>query len=84
MGADYSFEVKTVEIWAPTFFKHNDPSVAKYCVQKVDFFKMVEYGMNWKKNVEVVIWIWTAEYLSNSCSHVVKDFESEAKSRFNF
>jgi hypothetical protein len=24
MGADYSFEVKNIEIWVPTFFKHNN------------------------------------------------------------
>ena len=32
MGADYSFEVKNIEIWAPAFFKHNNSSVATvYC-----------------------------------------------------
>ena len=24
MGADYSFEVKNIEVWVPAFFKHND------------------------------------------------------------
>ena len=28
MGADYSFEVKNIEIWVPAFFKHNNSSVA--------------------------------------------------------
>ena len=28
MNADYSFEVKNIEIWAPAFFKHNNSSVA--------------------------------------------------------
>ena len=28
MGADYSFEVKNIEIRVPSFFKHNDSSVA--------------------------------------------------------
>ena len=28
MGADYSFEVKNIEIYVPAFFKHNDSSVA--------------------------------------------------------
>ena len=28
MFADYSFEVKNIEIWAPTFFKHNNSFVA--------------------------------------------------------
>ena len=27
-GADYSFEVKNIEIWVPVFFKHNNSSVA--------------------------------------------------------
>ena len=28
MGADYSFEVKNIEIWVPAFFKHKNSSVA--------------------------------------------------------
>ena len=28
MGADYTFEVKNIEIWAHTFFKHNNSSIA--------------------------------------------------------
>ena len=28
MGADYSFEMKNIEIWVPAFFKHNNLSVA--------------------------------------------------------
>ena len=28
MGADYSFEVKNIEIWVSAFFKHNNSSVA--------------------------------------------------------
>ena len=28
MGADYSFEVKNIEIWVPAFCKHTDSSVA--------------------------------------------------------
>jgi hypothetical protein len=28
MGADYSFEVKNIEIWAPAFFKHKQSFVA--------------------------------------------------------
>ena len=27
MGADYSFELKNIEIWVPAFFKHNNSSV---------------------------------------------------------
>ena len=32
MGADYSFEVKNIEIWVPPFFKHNNSFVAKVSV----------------------------------------------------
>jgi hypothetical protein len=32
MGDDYSFEVKDIEIWAPTFFKHNNSSVTTVIV----------------------------------------------------
>ena len=28
MDADYSFEMKTIEIWAPAFFKHNNSFVS--------------------------------------------------------
>ena len=28
MGADYSFEVKNIEIWVPAFFKHSNSSIA--------------------------------------------------------
>ena len=28
MGANYSFEVKNIEIWAPEFFKHNNSFIA--------------------------------------------------------
>ena len=28
MGADYSFEVKNIELWVLTFFKHDNSSVA--------------------------------------------------------
>ena len=28
MSADYSFEVKNIEIWVPAFFKQNNSSVA--------------------------------------------------------
>ena len=29
LGADYSFEVKNIEIWVPPFFKHNNSLVDK-------------------------------------------------------
>ena len=28
LGADYSFEVKNIEIWMPEFFKHNNSFVS--------------------------------------------------------
>ena len=28
IGANFSFEVKIIEIWMPAFFKHNNSSVA--------------------------------------------------------
>ena len=33
VSANYSCEVKNIEIWAPTFFKHNNSSVAPVCGQ---------------------------------------------------
>jgi len=43
MGANYSFEVKNIEIWAPAFLKHNnsfiatvhnfDPAQLTYCMK---------------------------------------------------
>ena len=32
MGADYPFEMKNIEIWVPTFFKHNNSSLATVIV----------------------------------------------------
>ena len=29
IGADYSYEMKNSEIWAPAFFKHNNSFTAK-------------------------------------------------------
>ena len=34
MGADYLFEVKNIETWAPTFFKHNDSFLATVMLGK--------------------------------------------------
>ena len=28
MGADYLFDVKNIDIWAPTFFRHNNSFIA--------------------------------------------------------
>ena len=28
MGADYSFDVKNIDIWVPAFFKHNNSFIA--------------------------------------------------------
>ena len=37
MGADYSVEMKNIEIWVPAFFKHNNSSVAtvRHCRQRI-------------------------------------------------
>ena len=34
MGADYSFEVKNIEIWVPAFFKHDNSSVATVALSR--------------------------------------------------
>ena len=31
MVADYSFDVKNIDIWAPAFFKHNNSFIATVC-----------------------------------------------------
>ena len=36
MGADYSFEVKNIEIWVPAFFKHNNSYVATVLIYGLD------------------------------------------------
>ena len=41
MGADYSFEVKNIEIWMPAFFKHNDSSVATVTSLQVELALIV-------------------------------------------
>jgi hypothetical protein len=37
MGADYSFEVKYIEIWVPAFLKHKNSSVAISLVMPSSF-----------------------------------------------
>ena len=39
MGADYSFEVKNIEIWVPAFFQHNNSSVARSVIQIYVLYK---------------------------------------------
>ena len=36
MGADYSFEMKNIEIWVPAFFKHNNSFVATVSIIAID------------------------------------------------
>ena len=38
MGADYSFEVKNIEIWASAFFKHDNSFVATVLIYHLDFY----------------------------------------------
>ena len=42
MGADYSFKVKNIEIWVPTFFKDNNSSIAAVYEQPM-LEKKMEY-----------------------------------------
>ena len=35
MGANYSFVVINIEIWAPTFFKHNNSSIATVTIVRL-------------------------------------------------
>ena len=35
MGADYSFEMKNIEILAPIFFKHNNSCIATVDTKKI-------------------------------------------------
>ena len=47
MSADYSFELKNIEIWVPAFFKHNNSSVATVKSVASDFndFNMYVLGL---------------------------------------
>jgi hypothetical protein len=45
MGANYSFEVKNIEIWVPAFFKHNNSSVATV----ISWFKINPHRMHISK-----------------------------------
>ena len=42
MGANCSFEVENVEIWVPTFFKHNNLYVHSYRVEIFLYFKITQ------------------------------------------
>ena len=51
MGADYSIEVKIIEIWVPTFFKHNNSSLATVVNKGQVLCKMstIVQGGSWSK-----------------------------------
>ena len=38
MGADFSYAVKNIEIWASAFFKHNNSFIATVLSMYVDFW----------------------------------------------
>ena len=49
MVADYLFDVKNIDIWAPAFFKHNNLFIATmkllffYLQKKVDHYDLVKF-----------------------------------------
>ena len=46
MGADYSFEVKNIEIWVPAFFKHNNLFIATVLMKGVFlFFSVTNFSL---------------------------------------
>ena len=43
MGAEYSFEVKNIEIWAPRFFKHNNSPLATVPAVNTELWRILGY-----------------------------------------
>ena len=66
MGADYSFDLKNIEIWAPEFFKHNNSSVAteryKVCTNLCSEVKQTAVLLN--LNDKVISFTMKFRYLS--------------------
>ena len=43
VGADFSIEVKNIEMWVPTFFKHNNSSVATVSTIALYIYRNPDY-----------------------------------------
>ena len=54
MSANYSFEVKNIEIWAPAFFKHNNSSIATVMIFLSLLFSFSNHFRYKQLNSEVV------------------------------
>ena len=60
LGADYSFEVKNIEIWVPAFFKHNNSSVATVA-KKLKIKIICKLGLCLESNLSVLKITWMSE-----------------------
>ena len=60
MGANYSFELKNIEIWAPAFFKHNNSFIANVLRVKLWIFSHL-----WKSEKNVLELIYLLSLLGN-------------------
>ena len=75
MGADYSFEVKNIEIWVPAFFKHDNSSVATVTSKcQIEAQKtMQELSSFFDKylfvhiKIRKISWFVVSELISGSC-----------------
>ena len=54
MGANYSFQVKNIEIWVPEFFKHNNSSAAT-----VDLEVLLELVSKELNHLEAILHVYT-------------------------
>ena len=52
MGADYSFDVKNIDIWVPTFFRHNNLFIATVVMIQMADYKSYTNGTTNKKYLE--------------------------------
>ena len=64
MGANYSFEVKNIEIWVPAFFIHNNSFIATVCLETMliilisIYLSLIFMGMKNKSN-------WFGDFLNS-------------------
>ena len=71
MAADYSFEVKNIEIWVPAFFKHSSSSVSS--VKSVLFFVFMVFARHVDKWFSTSFFVdkrsWVRSNLCHRMSH---------------
>jgi len=76
MGADYSYEVKKIEIWAPAFYKHNNSFIATmtslllgFWIVKLIIWKVAISEISYSQNTTISF----SKNLTNLCTIIYQN-----------